>query len=435
MKNFSEKTKAYALKNAIAYKGKANQGAVISSLFHEGLKKDEVKSYIKDISKIINEVNKLSLEEQEKEFDKFKKFVSEREEREGLAELPNAKKGKVIMRFRPAPSGPLHVGHIISNMISSLYVKEYGGKFYVIIDDTDPETTIKEAYSEIKKDCNWIFGNVYKYINSSDRMKIYYKYTENLIKKKTAYVCTCSAEKFRKFSEFQEDCPCRNNELKENLYRWKKMLLTPQAYTKEVQEPLRGSEPSRSERKSSKKISTRGKKGYKEGEAVVRFKTHEGMKHKNPAMRDFPLARINLKKHPKQGTKYRVWPLMNLVVSVDDIEFKMTHIIRGKDHRDNAERQKMIFEAFNKKFPWTFFMGRIKFTDLILSKRKLNESIKSGKFSGAEDERIPTIASLKKRGYKREAFEKFAIQRGLTEVDKVMDSKDFFKILDNFNKN
>ena len=404
MKNLSQKAHAYALKNAIAYNGKAQQGSVISSLFHEGLKKEDVKNYIKEISKIVNEVNKLSAEEQEKEFKKLEKVVSEREEREGLAELPDAKKGKVIMRFRPAPSGPLHVGHIISNMISSLYVKKYGGKFYVIMDDTDPETTIKEAYSEIKKNCDWIFGNVYKYVNSSDRMKIYYKYIENLIKKKTAYVCTCSAEKFRKFSELKEDCPCRNNDLKENLYRWKKML-------------------------------DKGKSGYKEGEAVIRFKTSEGMKHPNPAMRDFPLARINLSRHPKQGTKYKVWPLMNLVVSVDDIEFKMTHIIRGKDHRDNAERQKMIFKAFNKKFPWTFFMGRIKFTDLILSKRKLNEAIKSGKFSGAEDEKLPTIASLRKRNYKQEAFEKFAVQRGLTEVDKVIDSKDFFKILDNFNKN
>ena len=404
MKNLSQKAHAYALKNAIAYDGKAQQGSVISSLFHEGLKKEDVKNYIKEISKIVNEVNKLSVEEQEKEFEKLKNAVSEREEREGLPELPNVKKGKVIMRFRPAPSGPLHIGHIISNMVSSLYVKKYGGKFYIIIDDTDPETTIKEAYINIKKDCDWIFGNVNEYINSSDRMEIYYKYIETLINKKSAYVCTCSSEKFKGFSEFKEDCPCRNNDLKENLYRWKKML-------------------------------DKSKSGYKEGEAVVRFKTNEGMKHPNPAMRDFPLARINLSKHPKQGTKYKVWPLMNLVVSVDDIEFKMTHIIRGKDHRDNAERQKMIFEAFNKRFPWTFFMGRIKFTDLILSKRKINEAIKSGKFSGAEDEKLPTIASLRKRGYKKEAFEKFAVQRGLTEVDKVMDSKDFFEILNNFNKN
>jgi glutamyl-tRNA synthetase len=408
MKNLSEKARAYALKNAIAYEGKANQGAVISGLFHEGLQKEELKNYIKEISKIVSQVNNLSLEEQKKEFEKFEKFASEREERQGLPELPNVKKGKekIIMRFRPSPSGPLHIGHIISNMISSLYVKEYKGKFYVIIDDTDPETTLKESYSNIKKDCDWIFGNVSKYINSSDRMNLYYKYIEELLKKKSAYVCTCTSEKFKKFSELKENCPCRNNDLKENLYRWKKML-------------------------------DKTKNKFQEGQAVVRFKTPENlgaMNHKNPAMRDFPLARINEKKHPKQGKKYRVWPLMNLVVAVDDIELKMTHIIRGKDHRDNAERQKMIFNVFNKKFPWTFFIGRIKFTDLILSKRKLTEAIKSRKFSGAEDEKLPTIASLRKRGYFPEAFEKFIVQRGLTEVDKVISSKDFFEIINNFQK-
>jgi glutamyl-tRNA synthetase len=125
---------------------------------------------------------------------------------------------------------------------------------------------------------------------------------------------------------------------------------------------------------------------------------------------------------------------MNLVVAVDDIELKMTHIIRGKDHGDNAKRQKMIFDVFKKKFPWTFFMGRLKFTDLILSKRKLNAAIKAGEFSGAEDEKLPTIASMRKRGYKPKAFAKLAEHRGLTEVDKVISSKEIFRLLDEFNR-
>ena len=179
-------------------------------------------------------------------------------------------------------------------------------------------------------------------------------------------------------------------------------------------------------------LSKDSKTNYKEGDAVLRFKSD--MQNPNPAMRDFPLARINEHKHPRQKKKYRVWPLMNLVVSVDDIELGMTHIIRGKDHMDNAERQKMIFDVFGKKFPWTYFIGRIKFTDLILSKRKLNVMISSGELSGEDDEKVPTLSSLRKRGYKPEAFVKFAEQRGLTEVDKVIDSKEFFKIIDGFNK-
>jgi glutamyl-tRNA synthetase len=406
MKDFEEKARAYALKNAVSHNGKANQGSVISALFNEGLKKEEVGKYAKDISKIVNEVNKLSLEQQEKEFKKLENFVSERPHREGLPELPNVPKTGVIMRFAPSPSGPLHIGHIISNMVSSLYVKKYGGRFYVRIEDTNPDSIFPRAYEDIKRDCDWIFGNVYEYIIQSERMAIYYEYAEKIIKKNAAYVCTCPNEKFKEFMNEKKDCPCRKVSVKENLERWKKML-------------------------------DRG--GYSAGEAVLRFKTPEefqGMQNPNPAMRDFPLARINTTEHPKQKKKYRVWPLMNLSVTVDDIEYKMTHIIRGKDHRDNSERQKMMYKVLGieKKFPWTFFMGKIKFTDVSLSKRKIKAAIDAGEYEGFDDIRLPTISSFKKKGYTPEAFAKFAEQRGLNEVDKVMTEKEFLDILNTFNK-
>lgn len=399
MKFSKEKIKAYALKNALAHDGKANQGAVISALFNEGLKKEEVKEVIPLINEVIKDISKLSLDKQEKEFEKLKEEVSEREVREGLEELPNVPKTGIITRFRPAPSGPLHIGHLISNMIPCLYVKKYGGKFYIIIDDTDPEKTLSEAYKNIQVDCDWIFGNVSEYVISSDRMDLYYGYAVSLIEKKKAYICTCSQEDFKKLAEGKKDCPCRKKSEKQNIIDWEKMI---------------------------------NKKGFKEGEAVLRFKS--SMQDPNPAMRDFPLARINEHKHPRQGNKYRVWPLMNLVVSVDDMEYGMTHVIRGKDHMDNAKRQKLIFDVFEKKFPWTFFMGRMKFTDLVLSKRKLTAAIQAGEYEGFDDERLPTLSSLRKRGYKPEAFAKFAEQRGLTEVDKVISNKDLFKIIDDFNK-
>ena len=400
MKDVEKKIRGYALKNAIAYNGKAQPGSVISAMFNEGLKKEDMKVYGKKINDIVKEINRLSVEEQKSEFELLQKFVSEREEREGLPELPNVPKSGVVMRFRPAPSGFMHIGHLISNMVNSLYVKKYGGKFYVIIDDTNPEKDLKEAYGNLKKDCDWVFGNVYKYLNASDRINLYYKYAEKLMKLNRAYVCTCSQEEFKEHADKQEECPCRKNSMKDNEEKWKKML---------------------------------NKKGYKAGEAVLRFKTDNGMKDSNPAMRDFPLARINETPHPLQKKKYRVWPLMNLSVTVDDIELKMTHVIRGKDHADNAKRQEMIFKVLGKKFPWTFSIGRVKFTDLILSKRKITAAIKAGEFSGAEDEKLPTIASLRKRGYKPEAFAKLAEHRGLSEVDKVMKGEDLFRLLDEFN--
>ena len=391
--------RVYALKNAVEHGGKAVAGSIVAGLFNHGLKKEKVKDVMVDINKVLKEVNGMGVEEQREEFEKVKDLVGHRFEREGLPELDDVNRGGVVMRFRPAPSGPLHLGHIISNLPSSLYVEKYKGKFYVIIDDTNPEETLKESYKNIKRDCDWIFGNVYKYLNASDRINIYYDYAEKLIKKEKAYVCDCDLDEFKKLILEKKACPCRELDKKEQIERWKKML---------------------------------DKKGYKQGEVVLRFRSD--LDNPNPAMRDFPLARINEKKHPLQGNKYRVWPLMNLSSSVDDMELKMTHIIRGKDHKDNALRQEMIFKVFDKNYPQSFFIGRIKFTDLVLSKRKISSLIAQGEFSGYDDERLATISSLRKRGYTRKAFTEFVEQRGLTEVDKVISQKDFFEILDRFNR-
>lgn len=406
MKNLEKIARAYALKNALTYDGKAKTSSVISGLFNEGLKKSNIGKYSKKINKIVTSVNSLSKKEQEKEFEKFEKYVSERSEREGLPELPKAKKGKVIMRFAPSASGPMHIGHALTASLSYLFVKEYGGKFYVRVEDTNPDNIYPKAYEMLKDESDWLFKGEEKFEIQSDNIKTYYKYIEKLIKKGAAYVCTCESEKFRELAKSKRECPCRSKSKEENKKDWEKML-------------------------------GKGKIKFRQGDAVLRFKTPKpGMKHKNPAMRDFPLARINETTHERKEDKYRVWPLMNLAVAVDDIETKMTHIIRAKDHRDNAERQRMIYKALGleKKFPWVGFLGRIKFKDLELSTTKFKEGIKSGKFKGWDDPKLPTLESLKKQGYKPEAFWKFAERIGLNENDKVMDKKEFFTLLDDFNK-
>ena len=406
MKDLEKKARAYALKNALSHEGKAQTGSVVSALFNEGLKPEEARKFGKDISKIVGEVNSLNLDKQSKEFEQLRPLISERHGREGLPELPNAKKGKVIMRFAPSASGPFHIGHALTGSLSYLFVREYGGKFYVRIEDTNPENIYPKAYIMIEKESKWLFpGKFLKILVQSDRMKIYYDCAEKLLKKEAAYVCTCSQEKFKESSEKQENCPCRKLNANENVERWKKML-------------------------------SKGKNAYKEGEAVLRFKSPNSMKDKNPAMRDFPLARINLTRHVRQGKRYRVWPLMNLAVAADDIDVNMTHIIRAKDHRDNAERQRRIYLALGLKSvtPWTGFLGRVHLKDMELSSTKMRKDIESGKYSGWDDPRLPTIASLKKRGYRPEAFWKFAERIGLSENDKVMDREEFFKLLDAFNR-
>ena len=259
---------------------------------------------------------------------------------------------------------------------------------------SNPENVYSPAYELLKEEGEWLSEGQLKIIIQSERMKLYYKYAKELIEKGNAYVCTCEGETFRDFAKKKTNCPCRTLEKKEQILRWEKML---------------------------------NKKGYEPGEAVLRFKSD--MKDKNPAKRDFPLARINLHEHPRVGNKYRVWPLMNLAVTVDDIELKISHVIRGKDHRDNAERQKLIYKCLNKKFPWTSFIGRVNFKGMKLSTTEFKKGIDSGEYSGWDDPHLPTISSLKKRGYSPEDFYKLAELIGLSEVDKVIDKETYLKIL------
>ena len=394
-----ETIKAYSLKNALEHNGKAVAGSIIAGLFNHGLKKENIKDHIKEINQIIKETNNLTLKEQSSQFKDLKEHINKRKVREGLPDLKKVKKGKVVMRFAPSPSGPMHIGHALTSSLSYLYVKKYGGKFYVRIEDTNPENIYPQAYKMLENESNWLFNNKSKIIIQSNRIPLYYKYIEKLITLNKAYICECSQEDFKQLALKKTNCPCRK--VKEQKTRWKKML-------------------------------DNSINGYKKGEAILRFKS--SMKHKNPAFRDFPLARINTNTHPLQKNKYKVWPLMNLAVSVDDIELKMTHIIRAKDHRDNAEKQKLIYKVLGKKYPESYFLGRIHLKDMELSSSKMREEIEKGIYTGWDDTKLFTIASLKKQGYKQIAFYKLAEQIGLNEVDKTLDKKEFFMLLDTFNK-
>ena len=131
-----ETIKAYALENAIKYGGKANIKAVASGAAVVGIDKSEIKDYMEQIGEVVNQVNSMDLEEQKREFENLKYKVSKREVRVGLPELSNAEEGKVVMRFAPFPSGPLHIGNARPLILNDEYVKKYHGKLLLIMDDT-----------------------------------------------------------------------------------------------------------------------------------------------------------------------------------------------------------------------------------------------------------------------------------------------------------
>jgi glutamyl-tRNA synthetase len=395
-----------ALKNAVKFNGKCNPKALIGAVIKDFPEvKEDMPELMKQINAIAEDVNSLVLEKQKEELLTFDSTALDKKPKQIkktlFKELPNVDKHKgVVMRFAPSPSGPMHIGHVFTGMPTSIYVERYGGKFIFRIEDTNPDNIYEPAYNMLPQDAEWIFGNVTDVWIQSDRMKVYYDYVEKLINANTAYVCDCDNEKFKELIKIKQACPCRALSKEDNLKRWEKML---------------------------------DSSGYKQGEVALRFKAD--MNHKNPALRDFPLARINETEHPRQKKKYRVWPLMNLSVVVDDIEGGMTHIIRAKEHQTNAERQRMMYNALGiKDFPETQFLGRWNFEDLEISCSKTKARIDAGEFTGWEDIRVPFLLALKRRGYQSKAFRKFVENVGITANDKKMKGEEFFKALDAYNK-
>jgi len=395
----------HSLANAVKFNGKANAGSVIAKIIAELPEaKSDMKTVSREVNEILKHINELPLDVQMRELqEQFPEMLEEKKkvERDELREFKHVGPNGVTMRFAPSPSGPMHIGHAITGGLTALYVKKYGGKFILRIEDTNSDNIDMEAYDMLPEDAEWIFGNVSEVWIQSDRMEIYYSYAKKFLETRTGYICTCSSEDFKKYSDSMEECPCRNLSVEENLGRWNKMFDKHH--------------------------------GFKEGEAALRFKSD--MKHKNPAMRDFPLARINDSEHPRQGLKYRVWPLMNLSVFTDDVEANMTHIIRAKDHETNAKRQELMCEALNiKNIPENYFLGRYNFEGMELSCSKTKARINKGEFWGWDDIRIPFLRALKRRGYQPEAFLKYTRLTGLSPVDKTVSSEEFFKVINSFNK-
>jgi len=402
MDKIKKLAKTLALQNAVKHEGKANPKALIGGVLGSF---PEAKTQMKEVIKIINEstteVNKLSLEEQENLLRKERPDFDKKEKKEGLKPLPEAEERKVVMRFEPSPSGPLHVGHAYPLSLNLEYSKMYKGKFILRISDTNPDNIDPGAYEAIQRDAEWLAEDeIAEVIIQSDNMEKYYKYAVELFKKGKLYVCTCDSEKFKEYKLKGEECPCRNLSLEENKERWIKM--------KDIHH------------------------GYKPGEAVVRYKS--SMTHKNPAMRDFAVFRINETRHPRQENKYRLWPMMNFTVSIDDMDEGMTHTLRGKDHADNAKKQAMIHEDFGFKTPIAISVGRINFEGFPVSCSKTKVRINSGEFEGWNDVRIPFLPALRRRGYQPEALRKYAVQVGVTKNDKTVHIKDYYKQLNALNK-
>jgi glutamyl-tRNA synthetase len=353
--------------------------------------KIKIKEVIPIIKKITREVNSLSISEQrtyiEEKWPALLIKEKAKPEIKKLPPLPNVENYSVVhVRFCPNPDGSLHLGGSRAAILCDEYAEMYSGHFTLRFDDSDPRTKapILDAYNWIREDLRWLDIKWHKEIYQSDRLDLYYHYTNLLIEMGKAYVCSCNPQKFKRLLLSGQSCPCRNLNSKDHLERWNQML--------------NGS--------------------YREGQAVVRIKTD--LNHPNPAVRDWPALRIidvNKFPHPRTGDKYRVWPLFAFCSGVDDHDLEISHMLRGKEHLTNSTRQHFLYTYLGWNYPEAIHYGRFKMAGTVLSKSKIREGIDNNTYCGWDDPRLGTLRALRRRGFRPETIRQLILEVGPKAVD------------------
>lgn len=221
----------------------------------------------------------------------------------------------VRTRFAPSPTGALHVGGVRTALFSYLHARHTSGRFILRIEDTDLKRSRREWVDEIMSALQWlgIEWDEGPYFQS-ERIEIYRAAIDRLVASGDAYPCSCTAE------ELEE----RRAAARESG--------GPAGYDGRCR-PDRGSGPIPGRPTSVRFAIPRP------GETVIDDLVKGQIRFQNSEIDDFVIARSD-------GS-----PTFNLVVTVDDAEMGMTHVIRGDDHVANTAKQVHIYRALGAALP------------------------------------------------------------------------------------
>ncbi|MCX6765208.1 MAG: glutamate--tRNA ligase, partial [Candidatus Nealsonbacteria bacterium] len=223
-----------------------------------------------------------------------------------------SKKAKVITRFAPSPTGLFHIGSARTALFNYLFARNKGGQFILRIEDTDKERSKPEFEKDIIDSLDWLgIKSDNGPIRQSERIEIYKKYLEKLLKDNKAYYCFCTPEEL---DAVRQDQSSRGVSPK---YTGKCSNLSKEETEKNLKD---------------------GKK------SVIRFRT--------------PIRKVKFKDLVRGEIEFDgsligdfviakdlETPLYNFTVVVDDSEMAISHIIRGEDLLPNTPKQIFLEDA------------------------------------------------------------------------------------------
>ena len=217
-------------------------------------------------------------------------------------------------RFAPSPTGYLHIGGVRTALFNWLYAKKHKGEYLLRIEDTDRQRSSNEFTKDILSGLSWLgIKSDLEPVFQSSRMERYGEVIQQLLDEKMAYHCYCSKERLDALRHEQ-----RKNRQKPRYDGFCR------SRTRAV--PA-GSNP------------VVRFKNPLEGSVRIEDQVRGTVEVQNSELDDLVLARSD-------GT-----PTYHLCVVVDDIDFAITHVIRGNDHLNNTPRQINLFKALKKAIP------------------------------------------------------------------------------------
>lgn len=210
-------------------------------------------------------------------------------------------------RFAPSPTGYLHIGGARTALYCWLYARHHGGQFVLRVEDTDRERSTDAAVQAILDGMAWLDlkqdeGPFYQ----TQRFDRYREVAQQLLEQGHAYHCYCSKQELE---QMRADQMARKQKPRYD------------GRCRQRTEPVAGVAP------------VIRFKNPEQGRTVIHDLVHGDIVFENSELDDLIIARSD-------GT-----PTYNFTVVVDDMDMRITHVIRGDDHINNTPRQLNIFKA------------------------------------------------------------------------------------------
>ena len=297
----------------------------------------------------------------------------------------------VHTRFPPEPNGYLHIGHAKSILLNYGLAQEYGGKFNMRFDDTNPTKEKNEFVEAIKEDIKWLGADWEdRLFFASDYFDQMYECAVKLIRKGKAYVSDLTADEIREYrgtlTEPGKEDPSVGRSVEENLALFEDM-------------------------KNGK---------FEDGTKVLRARID--MSSPNINMRDPVIYRVAHMTHHRTGDKWCIYPMYDFAHPIEDAIEGITHSIctlEFEDHRPLYDWVVRELEFENP--PKQIEFAKLYLKNVVTGKRYIKKLVEEGIVDGWDDPRLVSIAALRRRGFTPESIKQFVELCGISKANSVTD--------------